>query len=77
VVRTGGIGVVDPVRLELVRRLNADRDYTTVSVSSDGRLLYAVDSTGAYVVLNPVSGENVLRRPDAGVASLLQVNRGE
>src|SRR5439155_25969198 len=61
-VRTGGIAVVDLGRFEVLRRLNADRDYTTVSLSTDGRELYTVDSGGSYVVLDATTGEQLLRR---------------
>ena len=40
-------------------------------------MLYAVDSNGAYVILDPNAGDILLRRADAQVASMLQVNRGE
>jgi DNA-directed RNA polymerase specialized sigma24 family protein len=76
-VRTGGIAVVDLAGFTVARTLNADRDYNTVSVSTDGRLLYVVESGGSYVVLDAATGNQMLRRPDAQVAVIVQVNQGE
>lgn len=73
----GGIAVMDRERLEVTRRMAEDRRFRTIALSSDGKLLYALDADGNYAVLRADTGERLLRRGNVQAAGFLQVNAGE
>lgn len=77
IVGRGGIAVMDRERLEVTSRIAEERRFRTIALSSDGRLLYALDAGGNYAVLRADTGEQVLQRRNVQLAGFLQVNAGE
>jgi len=77
VVRDGGIAVVAPNPLQVTQRIGQDLQFTSVAASTDGKHLYALQKDGTYVVMNPATGEVVVRRPNVGSLAILQVTPGE
>jgi hypothetical protein len=86
----GGVAALSSESLTGTRRLGQDRSgqyptYTSVSASTDGRLLYLVeaprredrDATAAYVVVDVADGRQLVRRTNVGAIALVQVNAGE
>jgi outer membrane protein assembly factor BamB len=77
VLPTGGIAVLNPEPLEVVRQIAIDHRYRSVGASTDGRVVYAVGFDGSYRVLDAVDGRQLVSRPTAEVDDILQVNAGE
>ncbi len=72
----GGVAALSADTLAVARRLSQDQTYTSMLASTDGRLLYLVDGTGGYVVLDAASGRKLGGR-NVGALVLVQVNAGE
>jgi len=77
VVPSGGIAKLQPDPIQATDRLAPDHHFRSVAASSDGSLLYTVESDGAYTVLQAPTGQQVLRRPNANATGLLQASAGE
>lgn len=73
----GGIAAVDVRRFEPLRELARERQFAAVGVSSDGRMLYALERDGTYSVLDAGTGESLLRRARGRATEILQINAGE
>ena len=77
VVPSGGIAIMQSGPIRLSNRLAADRQFRSVSASSDGSLLYTIESDGSYAVLQATSGQQLVRRANVNAVALLQANAGE
>jgi DNA-directed RNA polymerase specialized sigma24 family protein len=92
-VREQGIGIVPASQptgaVANLQTIATDRQFRSVSVASDGKSLYTIQTSGSYSVLDPANGQELLpeegsggffgrpRRERLGILSFLQVNMGE
>jgi len=77
IVSSGGIASLRTDQFQLVNRLAPDRRFRSISVSSDGSLLYTIEIDGGYSVFQASSGQQMLHRSNVNASALLQANAGE
>jgi hypothetical protein len=71
------IAIVDRARFLELRRLTLEREVSQIAASTDGGMLYMVNTDGSYTVVDAGSGRTLLRRQNLGNVTILQVHPGD